>query len=46
MMAVGAVPLVVLGFVKDWKGRGHLFKSEGERIYIRKRGDGTSLDGL
>jgi len=45
-LAVGAILLVVLGFIKDWKGRGHLFKPEGKRIYIRKRGDGTSPDGL
>ena len=45
-LAVGAVLLVVLGFIKDWKGQGHLFKPEGEYIYIHKQGDGTSLDGL
>ena len=45
-LAVGAILLVVLGFIKDWKGQGHLFKPEGEYIYIHKQGDGTSLDGL
>src|SRR5260221_13864871 len=31
-LAVGAVPLVVLSFVKEGEGRRHLFEPEGQRI--------------
>jgi hypothetical protein len=31
-LAVGAIPLVVLGFIKKWKSCGNLIEAKGKRI--------------
>jgi len=45
-LAVGTIPLVVLGFVKKWESCGDLVEAKGERIQVSKRRNGTSSDGL
>ena len=44
-LAVGTIPLVVLGFLRKWKSCGYLVEAKGKRIQVSKRRNGTSLFG-